>query len=322
MENDLISVLIPAYNVQKYLGRCLTSVLKQTYQNLEIVVVDDGSTDHTYAVAKKYADTDTRVVLLQKANESNVAKTRNYLLDHCHGKYCVWVDSDDCIHPRYVEKLYQAMIGHDADISICKYAVRLFPFPILSGHRDIECNYEKDTLLGQMLHCAGPILWNKMYRMDLINSNETLRFDPKYSYGEDLLFNVRYIQRCRKMTYVKSKLYGYFFMRAGSESHKKFADNHINFMEKLLELCENEPNPIVRDTIRGWTAFTLIGLVFMADKKRYPDAVARMRHFAYVYRDYFYKNQLAKSGFKFILWLGLKTWCRPKKTLKLNYKGK
>ena len=68
MENDLISVLIPAYNVQKYLGRCLRSVLKQTYQNLEIVVVDDGSVDNTYQIAKQYADSDSRIVLLQKFN--------------------------------------------------------------------------------------------------------------------------------------------------------------------------------------------------------------------------------------------------------------
>ncbi len=313
MENDLISVLIPAYNVQKFLGRCLNSVIKQTYQNLEIVVVDDGSTDHTYAVAKKYADIDARIVLLQKTNERNVAKTRNYLLDHCHGKYCVWIDSDDCVHPYYVEKLYRAIIEHDADISVCKFAIRAFPFPTWSRRRVREHNYENDALINQMLHYAGPILWNKMYRMDLINGQDVLRFDPKYGYGEDLLFNVKYIQRCRKMTYVKSKLYVYFFMRAGSESHKRFADNHIQFMEKLLELCEHEPNPVVRDTIRGWTAFTLVGLVFMANKKRYPEIVARMRHFANLYRDNFYKNQLAKSGFKFILWLGLKTWCRPKK---------
>ena len=322
MENDLISVLIPAYNVQKYLGRCLTSVLKQTYQNLEILVVDDGSTDQTYKVAKRYADRDARIVLLQKANESNVAKTRNYLLDHCHGKYCVWVDSDDCVHPYYVEKLYRAMIEHDADISVCKFAIRAFPFPTWSRRRVREHNYENDALINQMLHYAGPILWNKMYRMDLINCGEPVRFDPQYCYGEDLLFNLNYLARCQKIVTINTRLYSYSW-RAGSEMHKKFSEKQIHFMDKLLDLCENDPNAIVRETLRGWAAFSCCGGVYLANHRRFPDAVARMRHFAYYYRNDLYKNHLAKFMFKFILWLGLKTWCRPQKsTLLRKNKGK
>ena len=166
MESDLISVLIPAYNVQKYLGRCLRSVLKQTYQNLEIVVVDDGSTDHTYAIAKKYADRDPRIVLLQKSNEGNVAKTRNYLLDHCHGQYFVWVDSDDQVQPRYVEKLYQALMTHHADMSLCRFVIRAFPFPVLPSVRNVQSEYQGDEIIQQIIYKRGVVLWNKLYRRD------------------------------------------------------------------------------------------------------------------------------------------------------------
>ena len=152
MEKDLISVLIPAYNVQKYLGRCLRSVLKQTYQNLEIIVVDDGSTDKTYEIAKKFADQDQRITLLQKTNENNVAITRNFLLDHCHGKYCVWVDSDDYVKPQYVARLYKAMIEHHADMSICRHTIRVFPMPIFPSINGPEREYVGDQMMPRVIY--------------------------------------------------------------------------------------------------------------------------------------------------------------------------
>lgn len=319
METDLISVLIPAYNVEKYLGRCLRSVLKQTYQNLEVVVVDDGSTDDTYLVAKKYADTDQRIILLRKPNQNNVAITRNFLLEHCRGKYCVWVDSDDCIRRNYIEKLYQALTINQADLSVCKFAIRVVPFPLMPMLWTKMRNFAGDELIPQMIYRTGLVLWNKMYRMDIINGAEKLRFDPKYCYGEDLLFNLAYLRRCQKMVYVKNRLYRYSW-RAGSEMHKKFSDNHISFMNKLLELCETETNPVIRETLCGWAALSCSGFAFLANRREYPEAVARMKHFAYIYRNDLYKNRLAKLGIKFILWLGLKTWCRPNKTLRLQQK--
>ncbi len=317
MEKDLISVLIPAYNVQKYLGRCLRSILRQTYKNLEVVVVDDGSTDNTYQVAKQYADADQRVILLQKQNEGNVSKARNFLLDHCHGKYCVWVDSDDCVKPAYVEKLYRALIDENADMSVCRFAVRAFPFPVASLLRTSVHVYQGDQMIQQIIYRTAFMLWNKMYRVDLIREHDEIRFDPNYCYGEDLLFNLVYLKYCKKIACVNSRLYSYSW-RAGSEMHKKFSENHVNFMNRLLELCESETNLAVRDTLRGWAAFSCCGSVFLANKRAFPDAVARMKQSAFIYRKDLYKNHLAKPSLKCILWLGLKTWCRPKKTRKLK----
>ena len=100
----LISVLVPMYNTQKTIKRCINSIIKQTYTNLEIVLLDDGSVDNTYNIAKTFADVDKRIKLLTKPNEKNLAKTRNYLLENYTGDYIVWVDSDDVLHKKYVEK--------------------------------------------------------------------------------------------------------------------------------------------------------------------------------------------------------------------------
>ncbi len=319
METDLISVLIPAYNVQKYLGRCLRSIIRQTYQNLEIIVVDDGSTDRTFAIAKQYATQDKRIVLLQKTNESNIAKTRNFLLDHCRGKYCVWVDSDDFAKPRYIEKLHEAITTRQADLSACRFSVRILPLPVVPTLHQVTREYQGETLLPQMIYRTSLNLWNKMYRLDLINGENPIRFDPIYCYGEDLLFNLKYLQRCQKMVCINARLYSYSW-RAGSEVHKKFSDNHANYVNRLLELCENENNLVARDTLCGWTAFNCNGLVYFADKRRYAEIVARMKHFAYQNRHHLYKNHLAKFIYKTILWLGLKTWCRPKRCARTQAK--
>lgn len=320
MESDLISVLIPAYNVEKYLARCLRSVLKQTYQNLEIVVVDDGSADRTYAIAKQFADTDQRIVLLQKANEENVAKARNYLLDHCHGKYCVWVDSDDCIKPRYVEKLYQALTSHKVDLAACKFAVRFFPFPVLPPIRSVARDYSGDEILPQVIYRTAIVLWNKMYRTDLINQDEPIRFDEKYCYGEDLLFNLRYLKRCQKIVCLNDRLYNYFW-RSGSESHKKFSCAHLDLINKLIQLCETETNPSALDTLTGWTAFNCCAETFLASKQCQQYDLDHFKQFAYQNRHVLYKNRLAKPLRKCILWVGLKTWCRWKKPVNFKNKG-
>ena len=104
------------------------------------------------------------------------------------------------------------------------------------------------------------------------------------------------------------------------EVHKKFSDNHANYVNRLLELCENENNLVARDTLCGWTAFNCNGLVYFADKRRYAEIVARMKHFAYQNRHHLYKNHLAKFIYKTILWLGLKTWCRPKRCARTQAK--
>lgn len=320
MESDLISVLIPAYNVEKYLARCLRSVLKQTYRNLEIVVVDDGSVDQTYAVAKKYAATDARIVLLQKANDENVAKARNYLLDHCHGKYCVWVDSDDCIKPRYVEKLYQAMLNHNADLVACRFAMRFFPFPILPPLRKVKRIYTGDKILPQLIYRKGIVLWNKMYRMEIINGDEPVRFDENYCYGEDLLFNLRYLKHCQTMVCLNQRLYAYYW-RTGSESHKQFSCSHINLINRLIELCAKETDPVVKQALTGWVAFSCCAESFLAGKHGKQHDLTPVKHFAYQNRHVLYKNRLAKPYLKCMLWLGLKTWCRPQKPVYIKDKG-
>ncbi len=112
---ELISVVIPAYNVGKYIDKCIDTVLTQTYSNIEIILVDDGATDDTAEICDNYAKKDNRVKVIHKKN-GGLSDARNAGIDAAKGKYITFIDSDDYIADDYVEFLYKLLIGKDADI--------------------------------------------------------------------------------------------------------------------------------------------------------------------------------------------------------------
>ena len=119
MEQDLISVIIPVYNVEKYLKRCMDSVLKQTYSNIEIIIVDDGSTDTSGSLCDEYWKKDSRITVFHKEN-GGLSSARNFGLERVSGNYVCFIDSDDFIHENYISFMYDKIIKNDADICYCK----------------------------------------------------------------------------------------------------------------------------------------------------------------------------------------------------------
>lgn len=115
-ERHLISIIIPVYNVAEYLCECLDSVLAQSYRNLEIILVDDGSTDNSGDICDKYAEKDSRITVIHRENGGPSA-ARNAALDMMHGQYVTFIDSDDTIHPQYIKLLYDNSCRFNADIS-------------------------------------------------------------------------------------------------------------------------------------------------------------------------------------------------------------
>ena len=121
MDNNgmpLVSVILPIYNVEKYLNRCLDSVVKQTYRNLEIILVDDGSTDNSGAISERYAETDERITVYHKKN-GGLSSARNYGIDRCNGEYITFIDSDDYVENDYVSYLFELLNNQTYKLSIC-----------------------------------------------------------------------------------------------------------------------------------------------------------------------------------------------------------
>ena len=119
MNTSLITVIVPVYNVEGYLEACVESIRNQTYQNLEIILVDDGSSDRSGEICDRFAIKDSRIVVLHKVNEGQ-SSARNIALDRATGEYIAYVDSDDCVTKDYIEYLYSLLVKYHADMSVCE----------------------------------------------------------------------------------------------------------------------------------------------------------------------------------------------------------
>ncbi len=142
--NDLVSVIIPIYKVEPYIRECLDSVINQTYRNLEIILVDDGSPDGCPKICDEYAENDSRIKVVHKEN-GGLSDARNKGLDVASGEYITFVDSDDVVHKAYVEFLYDNLKKTNSDVSVCQSV----SFRDLQKIKDVEINNEWYVLPGK-----------------------------------------------------------------------------------------------------------------------------------------------------------------------------
>ncbi|MDD6812335.1 MAG: glycosyltransferase family 2 protein [Lachnospiraceae bacterium] len=148
-ELPLISIIIPVYNVEKYLTRCLESVVAQTYSNLEIILVDDGSTDNSGKVCDKYQEIDSRIKVVHKKN-GGVSDARNEGIDEACGEYIAFVDSDDWVTRNYIENMYAILVKNSCDIAICD--VKRTSKGDLKKSTEKLKTYFKDEAIKQLLY--------------------------------------------------------------------------------------------------------------------------------------------------------------------------
>lgn len=233
MVEELISVIVPAYNVENYIDRCLKSLMDQTYKNLEIIVVDDGSTDHTFTKAEAFAKTDSRVKLMRKVN-GGLSSARNYGLDHSTGSYVAFVDSDDYVEKRYVEKLYQAVKENKADAAICSFRiVDDIGKTLGEEHVPLENKTGRD-ILENVLKPSGynlVVIWNKLYKKELF---QQLRFDEGKTY-EDEYIHYKLFWNCKNISVVDECLYNYV-KRQGSITGTGMTMDRLSMLEEFQKL--------------------------------------------------------------------------------------
>ena len=210
MTNPLISVIIPVYNVEKYLRQCVDSVLAQTYQNLEIILVDDGSTDQSGQICDEYAGEDKRIKVIHQKN-SGVSCARNVGLNVSKGEYIAFVDPDDYIFPDMYRTLLEAIVTNSADIALCKYQDvsvdgEVLPTESYIHHDFTYLTYEqwfKDLVMHTGV--AG-VIWNKLFTRRSIGKH---RFDTKFVRAEDVNFVLDITQTHYHVTVCSQVFYNY-----------------------------------------------------------------------------------------------------------------
>lgn len=204
MKDPIVTILSPCYNAEVYLSECLDSIINQTYKNLQIVLIDDGSADHTWSILKDYSSKDSRIEIYHQENQG-VAITRNNLLDKIKGEYVLFVDSDDWIELNMVEFLVKNAQNNRADIVSCGCV----PTGGVSVNMSVtKETWNKEKVVKEFLRhvIISGALWNKLMRTSIIKD---IRFDIRISYGEDALFCWRILQRVERVIITDAQLYNH-----------------------------------------------------------------------------------------------------------------
>lgn len=205
--SPLVSVVVPVYNVERYIARCIESILNQTHRNLELILVDDGSPDRSGEICDEYALKDNRIKVIHTPNQG-VSRARNTGLDHAAGDYLLFVDSDDWVEPNHVEKLLP-VDGEDLVYGGTKFFrnsvlfSEVVPNAYVAVREEWTLNYS--DFLGRGLNI---FFIHPCYRLSLIQEHH-LRFDTGISCGEDGMFNVMFLEYCRKIRYSPTSTYCY-----------------------------------------------------------------------------------------------------------------
>lgn len=209
----LISVIVPVYNIEKYIRKCVQSIVKQRYRNLEIILVDDGSTDSSGEICDELARTDERICVVHKEN-GGLSDARNCGIERANGECLVFIDGDDFIHPLMIERLYLLAEQYDCDIVACGYIPVLEDEEIVSAEPIQKGNihiFETNDIYEQFGRLEITLAWNKIYKKSLF---DTIRY-PKGHVHEDEYVIHHLAGACKRLVYTEEKLY-YYLTRDGS----------------------------------------------------------------------------------------------------------
>ena len=240
---DLISVIVPVYRVEKYLGECIDSILSQTYENFELILVDDGSPDNSGKICDEYAEKDKRIRVIHKEN-GGVSSARNLGLDNANGEYVTFIDSDDFVDKKYLEVLYSTLINFDTDVSVCRaskaingeYTIYPESFPTKSvieqGTAEFFDFFARYFSL--KCHMFGSA-WRCLFKKSTIGET---RFDKNIRISEDLLFVANVIFNSNRIGFINESLYFYRMDNASATSSykKSFFESQAQLSHELCVL--------------------------------------------------------------------------------------
>jgi len=277
-----ISVIIPVYNVEKYLAKCIDSVIAQTHDNLEIMLVNDGSSDSCPQICDAYAKNDNRIKVIHKPN-GGISSARNAGLDIATGEWIGFVDSDDWVLPNMYEELISAAVNENSDLAVCGY-IRVDEngehLKYISVYGKVLTNAEALTNL-VVSGGAYNVAWSKLYKKSIL---EGIRF-PVGKIHEDVFVTNRIFCKCNKVAIVPSHLYMYV-KREGSIMTSSYSIERLHacdaFFERYFMLKEKGMTKLANLTARK------IGMCLI-DALKYLDYVEHKRKIDFLYKNVFWK---------------------------------
>ena len=318
---ELISIIVPIYKVEKYLCECIDSVLAQTYENFELILVDDGSPDNCGKICDEYAKKDSRIKVFHKEN-GGVSSARNVGLDNAKGEYITFIDSDDFVDKQYLERLYVDLKENGADVSICKIScynegatyLKRDVFPgkavITENKKEFEnfiCRYFslKKYIMGSA--CRS------LYKKYILEKH---RFDESLKICEDLLFLIGAFCQTKKISFIKSPLY-YYRVNEESALHtykKNYLENHIALYSALDKILSKKNSKKINKALENYRS--LLCYYVVVEELVYKSGCERKENLKNIKNHKFYKNFKLFNGLKtvrirtyprfFVIWARIK----------------
>lgn len=253
-DSPLISVIIPVYNCREYIARCMDSVLEQTYRNMEVLLINDGSTDGSDVLCNQYPARDARVHVLHIPH-SGVSAARNAGLEKAGGEYIAFVDADDHVSPSLLETLLEALVANDASIATCHHT-KFFSAP---GKPKTVRSYRSEVILpGEycfLKKYSHSTVWGAIFRRETVGD---LRFSSEYKVGEDAVFFAQAVLSADRIVDIDVPLYQYC-VRTNSQSHKPYDRDSLTDVaarERIIELFASNCNASLMSCYgnRAWVA--------------------------------------------------------------------
>ncbi len=291
-QNIKVSIIVPVYNTEKYIEKCINSIMNQSYKNIEIVVIDDGSTDDSSSICKKLSKIDSRIIY-KKIKNSGVSNARNYGLNISSGDYVSFVDSDDYINTKYIENLIKLVITKKAEIVVCGLTeVNGNLKEKISIYKDMKEKYKEityplnieDYLLTFEFNSSCSQLISKRIIVD-----NKIEFNKNIKYGEDMLFSLECYINSKKTYYLKQ--FDYYYIRNDNSAmgkkdltsiNKFYDDNYVtteiitkkyNFNSALKQLINlksiNVFNGISTSLIKNTKKYSEVKHIIMTQRKKY-----------------------------------------------------
>ena len=296
--SELVSVIIPVYNVELYLRRCVESVISQSYHNIEIILIDDGSKDSSGTICDELRNTDDRIVVIHQIN-AGLSAARNKGIDVSHGDYLAFVDSDDWIHPKYIETLLRSLREANSLMSIGDF----IKCTTYKDFGDINNRYDvikREEAIPRMLRGEWISAWAKLYHKSLFDS---IRF-PVNRNNEDYAILIYLFEKCTHICISKNILY-YYFVREGSITHASLNihsfDEVING-EEIWKYCKMK--------YPQWSDLALFNLTasivklsgLCIDNNNYWEKYNEMKDFIALNKDEILRNEQLPIKYKPFIW--------------------
>lgn len=304
MKSPEVSIIVPIYNSEMYLSRCIDSIISQTFNNFECILIDDGSTDTSPFICDRYSESDDRIVVIHQEN-SGLSVTRNRGMEIARAKYVCHVDSDDYIQKNMCEILVDAANRSDADVVCCGYTENNKVRP-LCDEDFIFVNRDIIEIVHYLeMRQAFGVVWNKLYKKSILDTY-SIRFPHGIKFGEDMIFNLQYFTHIKTAYISPDHIYNYLHDNKSSLAKEKVTLAECDFRFRNItslfaQVDINAKSLFYSELLAKDFKYTLALLLRLySDKKRTKerqDVINNIKNF--------YKDNEAKNNFGSVLTKGI-----------------